>query len=216
MEGGAFLLLMLPYTVLAAILILGMIFARKKESLGAIDLQEKTTIAGSWKTAMYGILFVLCLGCVARILPVWVMVILILAAVLLTDRQTIKHVDYSLLLTFVGFFIFIGNMGRIEGFRRLLEKIIDGHEILTAAISSQVISNVPAALLLSGFTDKWERLIIGTNIGGLGTLIASMASLISYRFVAAAYPKEKKRYMVQFTVVNIAFLVVLLGVAVLF
>ena len=127
-------------------------------------------------------------------------------AVFVMDRGTFKEIDYSLLLTFAGFFIFIGNMGRISMFCNFLKGILNGNEILTAVISSQVISNVPAALLLSGFTDQWSELIIGTNLGGLGTMIASMASLISYRFLIAAYPEEKRRYTMHFTVVNLGFL----------
>lgn len=108
------------------------------------------------------------------------------------DRGTLIKVDYSLLLTFVGFFIFIGNMGRMPAFCDFLQKIIGGREVMTAVIASQVISNVPAALLLSGFTENITALIIGTNLGGLGTLIASMASLISYKQVARQIPGEKR------------------------
>lgn len=210
---GQFLLLMLPLAALAAALIVILIFVRKKVPLEAPVSLEKTRLKSRGKAVMYGLLFLLCLCCVARILPVWVMVLLTLAAVLATDRRTLRHVDYSLLLTFVGFFIFIGNMGRIEAFCSFLKNMVDGHEVLTSVLSSQVISNVPAALLLSGFTSEWEALIIGTNIGGLGTLIASMASLISYRLVTAAIPKERGRYIGCFTAVNAGFLAVLLGAA---
>lgn len=210
---GQFLLLMLPLTLLAAILILSLLFVRKRVPLADLKLPETVVLKSRRMAVMYGVLFLFCLFCVARILPVWVMVLLILAAILATDRQTLKQVDYSLLLTFVGFFIFIGNMGRLETFCNFLKNIIDGHEILTAVLSSQVISNVPAALLLSGFTGDWEALIIGTNIGGLGTLIASMASLISYRLAAAANPKEKGRYLIYFTGVNAALLAIMLGAA---
>lgn len=210
MSLGRFLGLMLPYTLLSAALIFLFVFANKNVPLGETPVQTETQSVCSWKAVVYGILFLLCLGCVARLVPVWAMVPVIFAVVLFMDRQTLKSVDYSLLLTFVGFFVFIGNMGRVETFCGFLENIIDGHEILTAALSSQIISNVPAALLLSGFTREWEALILGTNIGGLGTLIASMASLISYRYVAAAYPHKKGRYMAYFTVVNVVFFAVLL------
>ena len=213
MGPGQFLLLMLPLTVLSAALIIILIFVRKKVSLENLCLQETEAPKSCRKAVMYGILFLLCLCCVARVLPVWIMVLLILAAVLAADRRTLRHVDYSLLLTFVGFFIFIGNMGRIGVFCSFLQQMIDGQEVLTAVLSSQVISNVPAALLLSGFTSQWEALLIGTNIGGLDTLIASMASLISYRLVAAALPGERGRYIGCFTAVNAGFLAVLLGAA---
>ena len=95
----------------------------------------------------------------------------------------------------------------------MLEDILNGREILTAVAASQVLSNVPAALLLSGFTDRWECLIVGTNLGGLGTLIASMASLISYKYIARLYPMYRGRYLAWFTAVNLAFLAVLLWIA---
>ena len=105
-------------------------------------------------------------------------------------------------------------MGRIPVFCNLLESIVKGNEVLTAVISSQAISNVPAALLLSGFTDNYEGLIIGTNLGGLGTLIASMASLISYKYIAREGKESntKGKYLVSFTVANVVFLVILMVV----
>jgi len=125
------------------------------------------------------------------------------------DRQVLAKVDYSLLLTFVGFFIFIGNVGRIPAFREFLQNIIAGREIYTAIAASQIISNVPAALLLSGFTEDFTGLIIGANLGGLGTLIASMASLISYKHIAKEARDQKGRYIALFTVGNIGFLAAL-------
>ena len=100
------------------------------------------------------------------------------------DRNIFGHVDHCLLLTFVGFVIFIGNIGRIPAFSQMLQQIVSGHESLTGAAASQVISNVPAALLLSGSTENLSALIIGVNLGGLGTLIASMTGLISYKLIA--------------------------------
>ena len=136
---------------------------------------------------------------------------IVLLGVGILDRTTIGKVDYSLLLTFVGFFIFIGNIGRMPAFCSFLQKIIEGREAMTAGVlASQVISNVPAALLLSGFTENVKALIVGTNLGGLGTLIASMASLISYKQVASQIPGEKKRYFGWFTVANVGFLLPLL------
>jgi len=127
------------------------------------------------------------------------------------DISIFKNIDYSLLLTFVGFFIFIGNMGRIDVFSNFLMDVMQGNEVLASVAASQIISNVPAALLLSGFTTKWSMLIIGTNLGGLGTLIASMASLISYKYVASNYPERKGAYIKHFTVANVSILAVLLG-----
>ena len=113
-------------------------------------------------------------------------------------------------MTFVGFFLFIGNIGRIPVVSDFLSSWIQGREIFISVLASQVISNVPAALLLSGFTHQWSGLLIGTNIGGLGTLIASMASLISYKYIARMYLQKKGRYLLLFTGLNLLFLAVLL------
>lgn len=136
----------------------------------------------------------------------------VLVCVLFADPHTLRAVDYSLLLTFVAFFIFIGNLGRIPAFSGWLQEFLTGREVLVAVLASQVTSNVPAALLLSGFTAETQALIIGTNLGGLGTLIASMASLISYRQIARELPQGKKRYFGLFTLSNLIFLAILLGV----
>ena len=129
--------------------------------------------------------------------------------VFITDRQVFARVDYSLLFTFAGFFIFVGNVGRIPALRDFLQDMISGREIYTAIIASQIISNVPAALLLSGFTEDFAGLIVGTNLGGLGTLIASMASLISYKYVAKETSGCKSKCIVLFTAANLLFLAAL-------
>lgn len=154
-------------------------------------------------------LFVLALLSVAHILPYQAIVAVTIVVALAADRRALLHVDYALLLTFIAFFVFVGNVGRIEVVSAALAQLIDGHELAVSVIASQVLSNVPAAILLSGFTSNFAALIVGTNLGGLGTLIASMASLISYKQVALVLPREKGRYFMLFTVWNIAFLAVL-------
>lgn len=216
MGVSEFLVLMFPYTALAAVLLLVIIVIRKKQPLHTLKIASETPFEKCRNQVIYVVLFVLCLLCVAQILPVWIVTIVTAFVVFLADRDTLKGIDYSLLLTFAGFFIFIGNMGRIPCFCDFLKEIISGNEILTAVASSQIISNVPAALLLSEFTDKWEALIVGTNIGGLGTLIASMASLISYRLIVASEPSRKGKYLLYFTVANILFLIVFILAAFLF
>lgn len=176
-----------------------------------VEFQEYTSLRGKEKLLiLYLLLFVLCLLTVARILPYGITLVVVLAAVLAADRKVLGKVDYSLLLTFAGFFVFIGNMGRIPVFSDFLGKMIDGNEVLTSVAASQLISNVPAALLLSGFTERYEALIVGTNLGGLGTLIASMASLISYKYMARERKEQKGRYLIYFTVANVVFLLILL------
>lgn len=154
-------------------------------------------------------LFVLALLSVAHILPYQAIVAVTIVVALAADRRALLHVDYALLFTFIAFFVFVGNVGRIEVVNAALAQLIDGHELAVSVIASQVLSNVPAAILLSGFTSNFAALIVGTNLGGLGTLIASMASLISYKQVALVLPREKGRYFMLFTVWNIAFLAVL-------
>lgn len=210
---GAFLLLMLPYTILAgALLALSIWFIyRKREEFDCVKIKENTL--DTKKLIYYSILFLLCLLTVAKILPIGILLVIITAAIFLENKSLFARVDYGLLLTFVVFFIFIGNMGRYPIFRDFITDIVKGHEQLTAIAASQVISNVPAALLLSGFTANYKALILGTNIGGLGTLIASMASLISYKQIATQYPAEKSKYLWQFTMWNIVFLVVFIVVS---
>lgn len=154
-------------------------------------------------------LFVLTLLSVAHILPYQAIVAVTIVVALAADRRALLHVDYALLFTFIAFFVFVGNVGRIEVVSAAFAQLIDGHELAVSVIASQVLSNVPAAILLSGFTSNFAALIVGTNLGGLGTLIASMASLISYKQVALVLPREKGRYFMLFTVWNIAFLAVL-------
>ncbi len=216
---GAFILLMLPYTIVAFILLmvcclyLGKGKARKSNAaLSQFQtITDKTRLQGTkWDMVRYLLLFVLCLLTVAKIIPHIATLIIVVIVMLIFDRKLFAKIDYSLLLTFIGFFVFIGNMGRLPAFRDFLQKIIEGNEVLTAVVSSQIISNVPAALLLSGFTTNYEALILGTNLGGLGTLIASMASLISYKYIAKENKCSKAAYLGYFTVLNIVFLVFLL------
>ena len=211
-SAGRFVLLMLPYTVAsAALLVIWIIVCMKGKNrqleirLSGSDIQVNRKLVG-----IYSILFVLSLLTVARIVPYWVTFAVVLVVVLICQKRLLLKVDYSLIFTFVGFFVFIGNMGRIEGFRTFVESVLGGHEMITSVLASQVISNVPAAVLLSGFTDKYTDLIVGTNLGGLGTLIASMASLISFKYVARQDKGARGRYLAYFTFANVLFLAVLI------
>ena len=214
MSMAEFLLLMFPYTVVSLLLLVGWAVAvcRKQASscIGALPEQPNTT-ADRKIILLDAVLFAVCLLAVVRVLPYGVVFAAVLVCTLCADRSTLRNVDYSLLLTFVAFFVFIGNLGRIPAFSGWLQAILAGREVLVAVLASQVTSNVPAALLLSGFTDETAALIIGTNLGGLGTLIASMASLISYRQIARELPEEKGRYFKLFTLSNLIFLVILLA-----
>ncbi len=221
MGMGEFLWMMLPLTAISLVLVVGCVFVATRgagmpEGLSAEQTAEQGTgTTNRKKLALYGFLFLLSMLAVLRVLP-WVHVLLVtFAVVLLVDTKVLRRVDYSLLLTFVVLFVFVGNVGRIPAFHSFLSSIVNGREVLTAAVCSQVASNVPAALLLSGFTDKLRELTFGVNVGGLGTLIASMASLISYKFVANDSPADKGQYIRQFTLYNLLFLLILLPVAML-
>jgi len=212
MSLGGFVQLMLPYTAIAFALlgIWCLIFRYRGQSAVRFVPQEKVSLKESRvQIVIYGLLFVVSLLTVAHIIPYPAALAVTILVVLLLDRKVLLQVDYALLLTFVGFFVFIGNMGRVPAFNQLLSRVITGREVLTAVLSSQVMSNVPAALLLSGFTDRYDLLIIGTNLGGLGTIIASMASLISFKYIGKEYKERRGTYLLGFTAANIAFLVIL-------
>ena len=216
MELSAFIKLMFPYSLVAFILLLVWCFIKGRFpknsntdfTLGSFDTPSLS--ANKKALTIYTVLFILCMFTVARLLPWQFLCVIVLITLIFTDKKVISKVDYSLLMTFIAFFIFIGNMGRVESFYKMLADAITGSETNIAIISSQIISNVPAALLLSGFTDRFPLLIIGTNLGGLGTLIASMASLISFKYVARENDISTAKYLGYFTVWNVIFLIILL------
>ena len=211
---GDFLLWMLPYTLVTGICIGLAVLFQKKEKV-EYRHQKSNAVWGKKRKfyfVSYVVMFLCCLASVSKILPPMALFFLVLVFLLVADRKILCCIDYALLGTFVAFFIFIGNLGRVPAFRDFFAGILTGHETLAGVVSSQVISNVPAALLLSGFTDKWESLVVGTNLGGLGTLIASMASLISYKQMVRQYPSLKGKYFLYFTLGNVGMLLILLGV----
>lgn len=216
---GDFVLLMLPYAAVSLIVIVvwSLVQSRTCHEPVQVSFGEKAGLDGNRiRLVIYGVLFALDLLTVARIIPYGATLGVTVLALIVTDRSIFRCVDYSLLLTFVGFFIFIGNIGRLPAFSQMLQEIVSGHEVLAGVAASQVISNVPAALLLSGFTKNYPALMIGVNLGGLGTLIASMASLISYKLIVKEDGRIKGAYLRYFTAANICFLVVLLVFTMIF
>lgn len=201
-----------PYGIAAFFLLLISICFLKKKPVQMMQITENSLKEKRQKEKIlvYVILFFLCILAVAHYIDWRGVCIIVLLTVFFVDKTLFGSVDYSLLFTFVFFFLFIGNLGRIPFFCRLLKAILEGNEMITAVLASQIISNVPAALLLSGFTKQWKALIIGANLGGLGTLIASMASLISYKQIAQKKPEYKKKYVIFFTILNILYLLVLM------
>ena len=211
-----FMGILLPYTVMTfVLLLLSLLCIRGKGQEISCRMEEGTEIKQSRKhrNLIYGLLFLLALLVVARILPYGVLVIAVFLYTIIFDREALKGADYALLVTFVSFFILIGNLGRISLIREALERFVSGREILTGVLASQVISNVPAAVLLSGFTENYRDLLVGVNLGGLGTLIASMASLISFKLYTGCYKENRGRYLRWFTLVNIIYLFLLLTAA---
>ena len=206
---------MFPLTAVSFILLLVCCMLQKKEPV-SLPEQEIRINRNKIQLVMDCVLFLLSLLCVLRVLPYQALFVITLVSLLIGQREILKKVDYCLLLTFVSFFIFIGNMGRIPYVCELLEKLLRGRELLTAFFCSQFISNVPAAVLLSGFTQNYTALLKGVNVGGLGTLIASLASLISYKFYAVSEESKKGRYFCIFTVINVVFALILLIFAMVF
>lgn len=210
-----FLTVMLPLTLLSLLLLTAAALLPKSEAV-EVRFTEKEKIGSSRLLAVYLGLFIACLLTVFRLLPCWLLLGMVLAVLLLTDRPAFFRVDYSLLATFVCFFVFAGNMERIGPVRRLLEWLTAQSAAGTSVLASQLLSNVPAAVLLSNFTDNWQGLLVGTNLGGLGTLIASLASLISFRFYLKTAGAKPGKYLLIFTGLNAAMLAVLWGAACFF
>lgn len=184
------------------------------------DASERAPLPRA-KTALYLVLFALSLGMVFRVVPFVAGVVIVAVALLFADRRALAHVDWGLLATFALFFVFSGNMARIPEVQGFFSMLLGQSTLVTSALASQVISNVPAAILLAPFVDGYQSLLIGVNIGGAGTLIASLASLIAFNHFRAIKRGMKrpgiqalstKRYLALFSALNFAFLAVLLAV----
>ena len=167
------------------------------------------------RTVLYLLLFAFSIIIVFRIIPYWIGLIVIPAALLLLDRKALKQVDYALLGTFFCFFIFAGNMARIPAVSNLFSSLLEQNTLIFSILSCQVISNVPSAILLSQFTTNYPALLLGVNIGGTGTLIASLASLISFREYTLHNPGRAGAYLRDFSIYNVGFAAVLTLVSLL-
>ncbi len=161
------------------------------------------------KTILYLILFVISIAIVFRQIPYWIGLVIIPAVLLFADRKALKMVDYPLLMTFVFFFVFSGNMARIDVIRNFFSSLLEKSTLIFSIISCQCISNVPSAILLSQFTDNYRELLLGVNIGGVGTLISSLASLITFREYVSHNPMKTGYYVRQFSAFNFGFLVIM-------
>ena len=206
---GDFIVTMLPpFLISVALITLSCLIFVKKESL---EIEEEKIVLPLGKTIIYSLLFILSIIIVFRVIPFWTGLIVIPAFLLFMDRKALKNVDYCLLLTFVAFFIFAGNMARITAVKNLLEGLMEKNALLVSTLSCQGISNVPSAILLSQFTSDYRPLLLGVNIGGVGTLISSLASLITFREYTKHDHGGTKKYILLFSAFNFAFLFILLG-----
>ena len=205
--NGEFMQIMVvPFLVSVGLITVCCLFV-KSEPLEIAD--EKISLPVG-RTALYLALFAMAIAIVFRGIPYQLGLVIIPAVLLVADRDALKKVDYPLLLTFVFFFIFAGNMARIDWVQSLFSGLLEKYTLLVSVISCQVISNVPSAILLSQFTENYRELLIGVNIGGVGTLISSLASLITYREYTKWNPKGTWSYVMLFSLFNFGFLAILL------
>ena len=204
---GEFTAIMLPPFLLAVALLTVCCLLLKPEKL-RID-EEFPEQLNRRRTAVYLALFALSLAIVFRLIPYWAGLVVITAALFALDRDALRQVDYALLATFFLFFIFAGNLSRIEAVNRFVSGLLRRSTLLVSLASCQCISNVPTAILLSRFTENYRELLLGVNIGGTGTLIASLASLITFSEFRLLCPGRTKEYLLLFAGLNALFLAVL-------
>lgn len=202
-----FVTIMFPPFIVAIVLITVccLVFVKNEP----LEIEEKAASLPIGRVIIYLALFAVAIMMVFRFMPYQIGLIIIPLALIFLDRDALKQVDYGLLFTFVFFFIFAGNMGRIEAVRSFFSYLLNINTLIFSAMSCQFISNVPSAILLSQFTDNYRELLLGVNIGGAGTLIASLASLITFKEYTKQDPKHTLSYVLKFTAFNFAFLIIL-------
>lgn len=207
--NGEFISIMLPPFLLsvALITICCMVFVRSEK----MSIDEDIIQVEPHRAAVYMVLFALAVVIVFRWIPYWIGLLVIPPVLMKMDRKALKMIDYPLLMTFVFFFIFAGNMARIGAVREFFSGILSQSTLFVSVLSCQVISNVPSAILLSQFTENYRALLVGVNIGGAGTLIASLASLITFREYVNHYPGKAGKYIIEFSVFNFIFVIILTG-----
>ena len=208
-----FLKIMAIPCAVALLLIVGVCLFIKKDKIQLYAEQEKTP--STWRSIFYAALFVLSVLIVFDVLPWNIVFAVVIAALIATDYKALGKVDYGLLITFTAFFVFSGNLARIDAINDMLSNIVSASPLLVGVASCQLISNVPTAVLLSKFTTDFSNLIVAVNIGGLGTPIASLASLITLNEFRKHNPGAIKRYLAVFFAINFSFLIVLIGVQLL-
>ena len=202
-------IMLLPFVISIALITLSCFIFVKSEPLA---LKEDTRTPDKKRTVLYLVLFALAIAIVFRGIPYFIGLVIIPTVLAFADRKALKMVDYPLLMTFVAFFIFSGNVSRIPAVRDVFEFLLGKSTLLFSVLSCQVISNVPSAILLSNFTENYPALLVGVNIGGAGTLIASLASLITFREYTKHNSGKTGRYIAAFSAFNFGFLAILTAV----
>ena len=207
---GEFMSIMaLPFVISITVITLCCLIFVKKETL---EIHEEITKIDPKRAGIYLALFALSIIIVFRVIPYQVGLVIVPLVLFFMDRDALKKVDYPLLLTFCAFFVFAGNMARIPMVREVFEYLLSKNTLIFSALSCQFISNVPSAVLLSQFTENYRELLLGVNIGGAGTLIASLASLITFREYTKHNPTGTKKYIGVFSAFNFGMLGLLLAV----
>ncbi len=209
-----FLVLMAPLAALSFVIV-AILSLRAGSDVVHVEFEEMRTIENSRFLAVLSVLFVLCIAAVLRLVPYWAVLVLTVCCIGLMRPRTLLAVDYGLLLTFVFLFVFTGNLSHIGSVESVIQGLMGEQPFLASLGLSQIISNVPAAVMLSGFTDNWQALLLGVDVGGLGTPIASMASIISLRLYMQTEGADTRRYLVHFTGANVLLLAALIPVSLL-
>lgn len=212
LSAGEFFTMVLPFAALCLVLTAAAAAIFKYGSVEKGESDEKTAV-NVRDTAVYAAMFVVCVLTVLKVINSHICFGIVLLAALIYNRRILLRVDYFLLLTFVCFFVFVGNISSVEAVQKAVSGLLVGRELIVGALASQVISNVPAAVMLAPFTENCRGLLLGVNIGGLGTPVASLASLISYKQYCACENPDRGAFFKIFLAVNFALLIILLAVA---
>ena len=206
-------IMLLPFFLSIILFTAGCFFIPKESLTLANEEKEKVE---SKKTIFYLVLFAMTILMVFRVIPYYICLPIIFIAIMKTDKNALKKVDYPLLLTFVCFFLLAGNVSRIEVVNTFFSALLEKNALLTSILSCQVISNVPSAILLSEFTTNYRELLLGVNIGGVGTLISSLASWITFREYTSHVKGKTLQYLGLFTALNFGFLIILAATTMIF
>ena len=205
--NGEFIgIMILPFIISIVLVTLCCFFVENRP----LEIENDIIRLPLWRTIVYSLLFVLSIAIVFRTVPYYLGLVIIPLVLIFMDRRALKMVDYPLLLTFVFFFVFSGNLSRLEPVEKLFSYLLNKNTLVFSTLSCQFISNVPSAILLSQFTSNYADLLIGVNIGGVGTLISSLASLITFREYTLHNPDKTVSYIAKFSAYNFAFLGILL------